>query len=140
MTDAFLEAVLDTILPSEAGMGLPSGSAAGLDMDRQDAAAGPVLRLVQAAAGGEESFLGASAEDRRATLEAAERQAPEAFRALLAVLLPDYYESEAVLNAFGWRAEPPQPQGHHVAAMDGATGQALERVRQRGKIWRSPTR
>jgi len=138
MTDAFLEAVLDTILPSGAGMGLPSGSAAGLELGRQDAAASPVLRIVLAAAGGEESFLSASAEVRRATLEAAERQAPEAFRALLAVLLPDYYESEAVLNAFGWRAEPPQPQGHHVATMDEATGKALERVRRRGKIWRSP--
>ncbi|HXQ40710.1 MAG TPA: hypothetical protein VN821_05555 [Candidatus Udaeobacter sp.] len=140
MTDAFLEAVLDTILPSEAGMGLPSGSAAGLGLGRQDAAAGPVLRIVLAAAGGEESFLGASAEDRRATLEAAERQAPEAFRALLAALLPDYYECEAVLNAFGWRADPPQPQGHRLAGTDEAIGKALERVRRRGKIWRSPVR
>ena len=138
MKDAFLEAVLDTILPSEAGTGLPSGSAAGLDMGRQDAAAGPVLRIVLAAAGGEESFLETSAEERRVAVEAAERQAPEAFRALLAVLLPNYYESEAVLNAFGWRAEPPQPQGHPLAATDEATGKALERVRQRSKIWRSP--
>jgi len=138
MTDAFLEAVLNTILPSEAGMGLPSGSAAGLDVSRQDAAAGPVLRIVLAAAGGEESFLSASAEERRAAVEAAERQAPETFRALLAVLLADYYECEAVLNGFGWRAEPPQPQGHRLEATDETTGKALERVRRRGKIWRSP--
>jgi hypothetical protein len=138
MMDAFLKAVLDTILPSEAGMGLPSGSAAGLEIGRQDAAAGPVLRIVLAAAGGEESFLGASAEERRVALEAAERQAPEAFRALLAVLLPDYYDCEAVLNAFGWRAAPPQPQGHGLVATDEATGDALERVRRRGKIWRAP--
>ena len=140
MRHAFLEAVLDTILPPEAGMGLPGGSAAGLDIGRQDAMAGPVLLIVLAAAGGEESFLRASAEQRRAAVEAAERQAPEAFRALLAVLLPDYYESEAVLNAFGWRAEPPQPQGHPLADVDEATGEALERVRRRGKIWRSPAR
>ena len=138
MTDAFLAAVLDTILPSDAGIGLPSGSGAGIDLGRYEAVAGPVLQIIVAATGGRESFLSASAEDRRLAVEAAERQAPEAFRALLASLLPNYYESEAVLNAFGWRAEPPQPQGHHVAATDDATGEALERVRQRGQIWRSP--
>jgi hypothetical protein len=91
------------------------------------------------AAGGEEAFLRASAEVRRVAVEAAERQAPDPFKALLALLLPDYYDSEAVLNAYGWRAEPPQPQGHPVAAMDEATAGALKRVSRRGKIWRSPT-
>jgi hypothetical protein len=138
MTPAFLEAMLDTILPPEAGMGLPSGTAAGVDIGRHGAAAEPALRIVLAAAGGEAAFLRASAEARRTAVEAAERQAPEAFRALLSLLLPDYYESGAVLEAFGWRAEPPQPQGHRLAAMDEATGAALERVRRRAKIWRSP--
>ena len=136
MRDAFLDAVLDTILPSDPVIGLPSGSAAGLAIGR--AAAGPVLPLVLAAAGSEQSFLAASAEARRTAIEAAERQAPEAFRTLLALLLADYYESESVLNAFGWRAEPPQPRGHPLATMDEATGEALKRVRRRGKIWRSP--
>jgi len=133
-----LEAFLDVILPPESGMGLPSGTAAGLDIARHGAAAEPVLRIVLAAAGGEAAFLAAPAEARRAAVEAAERQAPEAFRAILSLLLPDYYESAAVLRAYGWRVEPPQPQGHGVAAMDEATGRALERVRRRPKIWRSP--
>jgi hypothetical protein len=138
VTRAFLETVLDAILPPDTGMGLPAGSAAGVDLGRYGEAAEPVLRLVLAAVGSEESFLGAPAEARHGALEAAERQGPEAFRALLALLLPDYYECEAVLEAFGWRAEPPQPQGHSLAAMDEATGAALERVRRRAKIWRSP--
>jgi len=137
MTDAFAKAVLDTILPSHSGMGLPSGSELGLDIGRQNAAE-PVLRLILAAAGSEDSFLSASAETRRVAVETAAHQAPEAFRALLALLLPDYYESEAVLKAFGWRAEPPQPGGHRLAITDEVTAEALERVRRRGKIWRSP--
>ena len=139
MTDGFLEAVLDTILPPEAGMGLPSGTGAGLDTGRYEAVARPVLPIVLEAAGSEESFLAAAAEARRTAVEAAEHQDPEAFRALLALLLPDYYESEAVLNAFGWRAEPPQPQGHRLAITDETISEALERVRRRDKIWRSPT-
>ena len=138
MTKAFLEAVLNTILPSDPHTALPSGSAVGLDISRHEAVAEPVLRLVLAAAGGEESFLAGSDEARHTAVEAAEREVTEAFRGLLALLLPDYYEAELVLTAFGWRAEPPQPQGHRLAITDEATGEALERVRRRGKIWRSP--
>ena len=136
MKRAFLEAVLNAILPPDSSTGLPSGTAAGVDIGRHAAAGEAVLRTVLAAAGGEEAFLAASAEERRAAVEAAERQAPETFRALLALLLADYYETGAVLEAFGWRVEPPQPRGHRLAAMDEATRAALERVRRRGKIWR----
>lgn len=138
MKREFLEAVLDAILPPEAGTDLPGGKAAGVDLGRHGEAAEPVLEIILAGADGEESFLRAPAEVRHVAVEAAERQAPEAFRALLALLLPDYYESGAVLRAFGWRAEPPQPQGHRLGATDEAIGAALERVRRRGKIWRSP--
>ena len=50
--------------------------------------------------------------------------------------MPDYYETPLVLNALGWRSEPPQPRGHIVAAMDETTRTRLERVRSRGKRWR----
>ena len=65
-----------------------------------------------------------------------QREAPEAFARLLTAALPDYYETPVVLNALGWRSEPPQPKGHIVPAMDDTTRARLERVISRGKRWR----
>ena len=69
-------------------------------------------------------------------LQAAQQELPDAFAALLAALLPDYYELAAVLQAFGWSARPPQPLGHSIPTMDAATGARLEKVRLRRKLWR----
>jgi hypothetical protein len=62
---------------------------------------------------------------------------PETFRALLAAVLTDYYESEPVLTALGWPTHPPQPTGHALAAMDGDTATCLDRVVRRGPSWRA---
>jgi len=40
------------------------------------------------------------------------------------------------LQAFGWPARPPQPLGHSIPTMDAATGERLEKVRLRRKLWR----
>ena len=139
MAIAFHEAVLDTLLPAEApppsgGTALPSGRAAGIDLARQSEAA--VLALIAAAAGGEEAFVAASPEARRATIIAVEARSPEAFRRLIALILADYCETADVLVALGGSAAPPQPHGQALAEMDGAAAGALEKVRRRTKLWR----
>ena len=141
MVIGFREAVLDILLPAEVpppsgGPALPSGHAVGIDLARQNETAGPVLELIAAAAGGEKAFLAAAPAARRAVIAAVEARSPEAFRRLIALILPDYCETEAVLAALGGAAEPPQPHGQPLAEMDGAAASALEKVRRRAKLWR----
>ena len=141
MSGNFLQAVIDAILPEEsvppAGTSrIPAGSEAGIDLTRYPQAV-PVLDALRQSSGGEAGFLAASPGQRRAALEAIERARPAEFQALLAALLPDYYETPAVLRAFGWRAEPPQPLGHVLPAGDLAVA-GLERVERRSAIWRRP--
>ena len=141
MSADFLRAVANTILPAEtappAGANrIPGGSEAGIDLAHYPQS-GPVLDALRQSSGGEAGFLAASPDQRRAALEAIERARPTEFQALLAALLPDYYETAAVLRAFGWRVEPPQPQGHVLPAGDLAAA-GLERVERRSALWRRP--
>ena len=112
MSDAFLSAVIDTILPGEsrpqAGESpLPCGTQAGLRLDRRADANEHVLGLIAREAGGEAHFVAAAPADRAAILGRVEEQSFEAFRALVSTLLQDYYEAPATLGALGWRASPP---------------------------------
>ena len=141
MSDAFLSAVIDTILPGEsrpqAGESpLPCGTLACLGLDRRADANEHVLGLIAREAGGEAHFVAAAPADRAAILGRVEEQSFEAFRALVSTLLQDYYEAPATLGALGWRASPPQPQGHAVLEADAQTLQRLDNVRARGPIWR----
>ena len=141
MTPEFLQTVLDTLLPAERAVvpgpaALPSGSAAGVDLASYRRSARPVLDAIARAAGGASAFVSAAEAARIEVLKAVDHEMPEAFRALIEQLVADYCESSQVLTAFGWRPDPPQPQGHPLASIDAATEQRLERVRQRGKIWR----
>jgi hypothetical protein len=131
MRRALLLAVLDTLLPGDEGAPpLPCGSRAELDLDALERLAEPVI----AALG--EDFLAAAPADRATRLRAAEQASPQAFKALVAEALAAYYESAPVLAAFGWRAAPPQPDGHAVAESDEATLRKLEKVKARGQLWR----
>jgi hypothetical protein len=137
----FLRAVLDTLLPGETSgppgrAALPAGSAAGVDLATYAKVGRPALEAILRAAGGASAFAAAAEPDRIAALRKAECQLPGPFRTLLAPLLADYYESPAVLAAFGWRADPPQPHGHPLPPADEATHRRLDLVRQRGKLWR----
>lgn len=141
MTPEFLRAVVDTLLPGEqsntpGSAMLPSGSAAGVDLAKYAAAARPALDAIAHAAGGAAAFAGASEAARAAALSTVARESPDTFRALVTPVLADYYESAAVLIAFGWRAEPPQPRGHALPPTDEVTHQRLDRVRRRAKLWR----
>ena len=141
MTPEFLRAVVDTLLPGEVAapageQNLPAGSVAGVDLGKYLVASQAVLRAIVNTAGDASSFVAASEARRIEILQSVQREAPEAFARLLNALLPDYYETSLVLNALGWRSEPPQPRGHIVPAMDETTRTRLERVRSRGKRWR----
>jgi hypothetical protein len=138
---AFLDAVIDTLFPGEPSSSrpkpLPMATAAGLaGVDYVMGHAG-VLAAIAAAAGGAEAFVAAAPAARIELLEVVERQAFGPFRALVQAVLVDYHEAPTVLSAYGWRSEPPQPQGHVVAVGEAETAALLARVRARGSIWRA---
>jgi hypothetical protein len=134
MTPAFLVALLDTLLPGESP--LPRGSAAGLDLRDVTDAHRPLLDAIATRAGGVDAFANASEADRIAALQEVARAMPDPFRAMLAATLTEYYDSDAVLTAMGWRTAPPQPMGHTVGSIDETALQMLEKVKQRRTLWR----
>jgi len=141
VTPTFLSAVVDALLPGDRGASpLPTGTAAGVATKLEHLVAGRdralrdvVLQAIASGAGGEEAFLQADAAGRPAFVRRVEVEMPGAFRALVALVLQDYYEAEIVLLAMGWRAEPPQPEGHVLPPFDEAL---LGPVRRRGRMWR----
>ena len=129
-----LLAVLDTLFPGDSGQPpLPAASQAALDLAKLEHLAEPVI----AALNDRSAFLTSAPADRVAQLRIAELNVPDAFKALLAEALAAYYEAPPVIAALGWRAAPPQPHGHDVAANDGATWRGLEKVKARGQLWRA---
>lgn len=125
---AFLDTVLDTLLPGVDG--LPPGSRIGLE----PASHTDALRLIAEEAGGEAAFVSASADSRADILRRVESK--PSVQAIVAAALIRYYQSEPVVIAMGWRVDPPQPIGHKVMATDAATWERLEKVKARGRIWR----
>ncbi|MFM9841391.1 MAG: hypothetical protein ACKVOI_00325 [Dongiaceae bacterium] len=140
MSASFIAAVVDTLLPGDSGgpegeAPLPKASAAGINLAlviAHDA----VLQAIAKEAGGADAFIAADEPVRIAAVQTIERAMPEVFRALLSVLLADYYESEPVLRAMKWRHDPPQPQGHQLCFRHPAIKDAIYRVHSRGKLWR----
>lgn len=159
MTFSFLSAIVDTLIPGnepavhatgavatptkrtgEAGTSLPPASAVGVAVRLADhLAADPddphvaVLRAIASAAGGEEAFVRANQYARIAAVRRVEDQMRRPFAAFVSRVLQDYYEAEPVIVAVGWRAEPPQPEGHELPAFDDTL---LEPVRGRRRMWR----
>jgi hypothetical protein len=141
MTPEFLSAVADTLLPGDQGVPpLPTGTAAGVATNLEHLVARRdrelpdlVLQAIAGAAGGEGGFVRADAAVRNSCMQRVEREMPGPFQGLVALVLRDYYEAEIVLLAMGWRAEPPQPQGHVVQPFDEAL---LRPVRRRARMWR----
>lgn len=142
MTPEFLRAVLDTLIPGETTSGdtglppLPSGSAAGVDIAAYAASHVDVLRAIAAKAGSVQTFAAAEEAKRVSVLQAIERERPDTLRALVVALLTDYCETDLVLAAMGWRADPPQPMGHTLSPMATPTKMTLNRVREKIKLWR----
>jgi hypothetical protein len=138
---AFSSALVDTLLPGDRGTPpLPTGTAAGVTTALEHLVASDagarhrvVLEAIGGAAGGQDTFVRTDADGRIAAVRRVEAEMPGLFRALVAVVLQYYYEADVVLRAMGWRAEPPQPQGHVLPPFDEAL---LDPVRRRGRIWR----
>jgi hypothetical protein len=136
-----MSAVVDTLLPGDRGVPpLPTGTAAGVATKLEHLIAGRdralrdvVLQAIASAARGEDAFVRADAGGRIASVRQVEVEMPGPFRALVALVLRDYYEAEMVLLAMGWRTEPPQPQGHLLPPFDEAL---LDPVKRRGRMWR----
>jgi hypothetical protein len=142
VTPEFLRAVVDTLVPGDDGVPpLPSATVAGvaaklaehLGADRARAQRELVLRAIAMASRGDEAFVRAEAAERVAIVRRVEAELRGPFEAFVSLVLQDYYEAEAVLLAMGWRAEPPQPQGHRLLPFDEAL---LEPVKRRGRMWR----
>lgn len=129
MTDTPLLALLDTLLPGDAK--LPAFSSAEIDPAPLAASVAPILTAIDQAA-----FLRETPAARVALVQRIERDSPEAFRAFLAQALAAYYQAPSVLAALDWRSAPPQPMGHRLSPGDEAAWQGLEKVRQRGRLWR----
>ncbi len=135
MTRDFGAAVLDTLLPGDAV--LPAASLSGINMAGCLAAHASVLQAIAAAAGGEATFVSSAPEARAELLREIDRgQHAPAFKALIAAALHDYYNSDVVVSALGWRPGPPQPAGHKLIEPDAATFGRLGRVKARPRLWR----
>jgi hypothetical protein len=131
VTPEFLSAVVDTLLPRNDGSPpLPSGTAAGVAAGEEHVA---VLQAIADAVRGEDAFTNADTATRIAAVRRVEGEMRGPFQALVSQLLQDYYETEAVLLAMGWRAEPPQPRGHVLPPFDETL---LDPVKRRGPTWR----
>ena len=143
----FLCRVVDTMLPGLPATGvksaLPSASELGLhEQLRGHLAAHPdatrfanVLLAITDEAGGMVRFVESDELSATATLEAVETTMSTGFAAFLFVIAADYYESEDVLRAFGWRVTPPQPLGYELAPFDETLLAPVKSREQR--LWRS---
>jgi hypothetical protein len=141
MNAAFITAVIDTLLPGDSGgptgePALPPASAAGIDLGVLAQANHIVFEAIANHSGGGGVFVAGAEPARIAAIQAIERANPDTFRALLSALLADYYESESVLTAMGWRTDPPQPRGHEMPGEESSIAKRLNGVRSRGKKWR----
>lgn len=111
--------VIDTLLPGDDV--LPSGTAAGVRVD--ETAHRAVLDAIARAGGGADA------------VREVERAMPAELAALLAALLEEYYDSDAVITALGWSPLPPQPNGHPLPAFD---EDLLAKVKRRAPLWTDP--
>ena len=147
ITTAFLRRVVDTLLPglpaTQHFSALPAASQLGLDekmmgyLDTHSDAArfAGVVEAIAKQAGGASDFTDGEESAVIGTLKAVEIAMSADFLAFLFVLAADYYESEEVLDAFGWRVTPPQPLGYELPPFDWAL---LASVRGRARpLWRS---
>lgn len=136
MKASFDDAVFDTLFP---GLGaIPPASRAGLDATAVLTRHGAVLTAIAAAAGGEDAFIAADPGTRTGLLRAAGSTDPAAFQALVLAVSALYHSSAPVVEAYGWVARAPQPEGFAVGAPtdEAEAARLLEKVRARRQIWR----
>ena len=141
-------AVLDRIVPASTDGRVPAAGALGVaDFLADRASADPPLAalfrqvLAQAAALAEACgvhFDALDAAERDAIVETLEREAPDAFAALVRHVYMGYYSRADVRPLFGLSAAPTQPQGYEVPSDDpGEIAALLAPVRALGRRYRS---
>ena len=142
-----LAALLDELVPASADGRIPAAGALGVaDFLARKALADPALAvllrqgLARAAALAEARGAGFDALDaaaRVAVVEALEREAPDAFAALLRHTYMGCYSRADLRPLFGLSARPTQPEGYAVPEDDpDEVAELLAPVRERGRCYR----
>jgi len=142
-----LSGLLDQIVPASADGRVPAAGALGVaDFLASRASADPSLAtlfrqaLARAAALAEARgahFDALDAAGRVAVVETLEREAPDAFAALVRHVYMGYYSRADVRPLFGLTARPTQPEGYQVPGDDpGEMQTLLAPVRARGRCYR----
>ena len=96
---------------------------AAVDTSAQDRAAGPAS-----------PFAALPGADRVAVLRGVEAEHPEPFRTLVELTYTAYYTNPAIQALLGPDTQPPQPHGYPPPPP--FDPRRLERVKQRGQLWR----
>jgi len=141
-----LEAVLDVLVPPDAGMpgaGAPELGLAGRLEEglRERPELAPMvaqgLERLDALEGerGSRSFAELEPADRRETFEGLAAEQPGLLGLLLLQTYAAYYSHPRVLEALGQEARPPHPHGFEVPATDFSI---LEPVRRKAPFYRRP--
>src|SRR5215475_9680174 len=139
-----LACVLDLLIPASADGRLPSAGELGLAAYVEElAATTPGLRPLleqglarldaEAASRGARGFTALAPDARCALFDELEASLPAFAPTVFFVAMTGYYREPRVLAALGLEARPPFPKGH---AVDESDFGLLERVRQRGKLYR----
>jgi hypothetical protein len=135
MSDEFLKALVDALAPGgELGVDIaaPSASACRIHellKEELENPGSPLLAVIERIA----MLRGVPA---AVALRQLQDSDPDGLTRLVSFVLTAYYQAPAVVEAFGWPARPPQPQGHALAAeLDEAL---LAPVRSRPPFWRAP--
>jgi hypothetical protein len=141
-----LRAALDEIIPPAADGRLPGAGELGLVAHFERAVGrrpelGPLL--AQGLAGlddlargrGAESFAALPGDERQEVLDELGSRAPAFLPTAVALTYIGYYENPRVLEAHGFDARPPYPEGYEVPPSDPAV---LDPVRRRAPMYREP--
>lgn len=137
--DPRLPALLDSVIPPREDLGGAGGLglADAVVADAQGTSRGRDLILVLGLL--PEGFEDLAVSDRHACLQGVAEQHPRPFATVVNMVNTAYYTDPRVLHALqartGYQASPPQPQGYALEQFDELM---LQRVRQRGPMWRRP--
>ncbi len=139
---ALASEVLDQLIPARGGfpgagelgvaghLSSTGGSKPALGQLFQDglAAAESASREAHSAA-----FADLADEQKIQVLRTVEAESPESFAMLVRHTYAGYYSNPRIIEAMGLEARPPQPLGFELDPFDPST---VEKVRERGKVWR----
>ena len=134
--------VLDRIVPPEGKM--PGAGEAALEyVDRTVGSRGDYRRLwsdglaqmeITAWSRHGRRFVKLSEEERDVVLALMDADEPKFLQSLVRETYIGYYSNPRVVGLLGLEARPPQPRGHHL---EQGSLSGLEKVKQRGTLWRA---